>query len=161
MRLIQIIRKNKKDWAAKMSRLLDRGLKVDAELMNQVAAIVDDVRRRGDRALTEYTARFDGVLLQSSELRVNEETLRRSAERVDLSFSDEAVREIARDAERVNRALENIGARRLHTILERLLEEISFAGPENAGRAISIGVDDVRGALSDLVRDEDLSRYVL
>ena len=84
-----------------------------------------------------------------------------SAERVDLSFSDEAVREIARDAERVNRALENIGARRLHTILERLLEEISFAGPENAGRAISIGVDDVRGALADLVRDEDLSRYVL
>ena len=84
-----------------------------------------------------------------------------SAEKVDLSFSDDAVREIARDAERVNRALENIGARRLHTILERLLEEISFAGPENAGRAISIGVDDVRGALSDLVRDEDLSRYVL
>jgi ATP-dependent HslUV protease ATP-binding subunit HslU len=84
-----------------------------------------------------------------------------SAEKVDLSFSDEAVREIARDAERVNRALENIGARRLHTILERLLEEISFAGPENAGRSISIGVDDVRGALADLVRDEDLSRYVL
>src|SRR5207253_4008595 len=59
-----------------------------------------------------------------------------SAEEVDLTFSDDAVREIARDAERVNRALENIGARRLHTILERLLEDISFAGPENAGRAI-------------------------
>jgi ATP-dependent HslUV protease ATP-binding subunit HslU len=84
-----------------------------------------------------------------------------SAEKVDLSFSDEAVREIARDAERVNRALENIGARRLHTILERLLEEISFAGPENAGRAILIGVEDVQSALADLVRDEDLSRYVL
>jgi ATP-dependent HslUV protease ATP-binding subunit HslU len=84
-----------------------------------------------------------------------------SAEEVDLSFSDEAVREIARDAELVNRALENIGARRLHTILERLLEEISFAGPENAGRAISIGIEDVRSALADLVRDEDLSRYVL
>ena len=84
-----------------------------------------------------------------------------SAEKVDLSFSDEAVREIARDAERVNRALENIGARRLHTIMERLLEEISFAGPENAGRAIAIDVEDVRTALADLVRDEDLSRYVL
>jgi len=83
------------------------------------------------------------------------------AEGVDLSFSEEAVREIARDAERVNRALENIGARRLHTILERLLEDISFEGPENAGRAIAIGVDEVRAALSDLVRDEDLSRYVL
>jgi ATP-dependent HslUV protease ATP-binding subunit HslU len=83
------------------------------------------------------------------------------AEDVDLSFSDEAIREIARDAERVNRALENIGARRLHTILERLLEEISFAGPENSGRKIAIEVEDVRSALADLVKDEDLSRYVL
>ncbi|MBC8647533.1 MAG: ATP-dependent protease ATPase subunit HslU [Thermoanaerobaculia bacterium] len=84
-----------------------------------------------------------------------------SAENVDLQFSEEAIREIARDAERVNRALENIGARRLHTILERLLEDISFAGPENSGRAIRIEVDDVRAALTDLVKDEDLSRYVL
>jgi ATP-dependent HslUV protease ATP-binding subunit HslU len=84
-----------------------------------------------------------------------------SAEKVDLTFSEDAIREIARDAERVNRSLENIGARRLHTIMERLLEEISFAGPENAGRAISIELDDVRAALADLVKDEDLSRYVL
>src|ERR1700720_2166728 len=84
-----------------------------------------------------------------------------SAEQVDLTFSEEATREIARDAERVNRSLENIGARRLHTIMERLLEDISFAGPENAGKAISIEVDDVRSALADLVKDEDLSRYVL
>ena len=84
-----------------------------------------------------------------------------AAERVDLEFSEEAIREIARDAERVNRSLENIGARRLHTIMERLLEEISFAGPENAGRRIAIELDDVRAALADLVQDEDLSRYVL
>ena len=84
-----------------------------------------------------------------------------TAENVDLQFSEEAIREIARDAERVNRSLENIGARRLHTILERLLEEISFAGPENAGKTIRIEVDDVRAALGDLVKDEDLSRYVL
>ena len=45
--------------------------------------------------------------------------------------------------------------------MERLLEDISFAGPENAGRKIAIEVDDVRSALSDLVKDEDLSRYVL
>jgi ATP-dependent HslUV protease ATP-binding subunit HslU len=83
------------------------------------------------------------------------------AEGVDLSFSDEAIGEIARDAERVNRALENIGARRLHTILERLLEDISFAGPENAGQAIRIELADVQNALADLVKDEDLSRYVL
>jgi len=84
-----------------------------------------------------------------------------AAETVDLEFSQEAIREIARDAERVNRSLENIGARRLHTIMERLLEDISFAGPENAGRKISIEIDDVRAALADLVKDEDLSRYVL
>jgi ATP-dependent HslUV protease ATP-binding subunit HslU len=83
------------------------------------------------------------------------------AESVDLSFSEEAISEIARDAERVNRALENIGARRLHTILERLLEDISFAGPENAGKAIRIEIADVQNALADLVKDEDLSRYVL
>jgi len=83
------------------------------------------------------------------------------AEGVDLSFSDEAIGEIARDAERVNRALENIGARRLHTILERLLEDISFAGPENAGKSIRIELTDVQNALADLVKDEDLSRYVL
>ncbi len=84
-----------------------------------------------------------------------------TSEGVDLSFSEEAIGEIARDAERVNRALENIGARRLHTILERLLEDISFAGPENAGRAIRIELADVQSALADLVKDEDLSRYVL
>ncbi len=83
------------------------------------------------------------------------------AEGVDLGFSEEAIGEIARDAERVNRALENIGARRLHTILERLLEDISFAGPENAGKSIRIELADVQGALADLVKDEDLSRYVL
>jgi ATP-dependent HslUV protease ATP-binding subunit HslU len=83
------------------------------------------------------------------------------AEGVDLSFAEEAIGEIARDAERVNRALENIGARRLHTILERLLEDISFAGPENAGKSIRIEISDVQGALADLVKDEDLSRYVL
>src|SRR5499427_3428212 len=84
-----------------------------------------------------------------------------ASEGVDLEFSDEAIGEIARDAERVNRALENIGARRLHTILERLLEDISFAGPENAGKAIRIELSDVQTALADLVKDEDLSRYVL
>jgi ATP-dependent HslUV protease ATP-binding subunit HslU len=84
-----------------------------------------------------------------------------AAEKVDLQFTEEAIREIARDAERVNSALENIGARRLHTILERLLEDISFAGPENAGKTIRIDVEDVRAALADLVKNEDLSRYVL
>ncbi len=81
---------------AEGSRLLDRGLVPDAELMSQVAAIVDNVRRRGDHALIEYTARFDGVRLQPSELRISEETLRRSAERAGARVL-EAIREAIRN----------------------------------------------------------------
>ncbi len=94
--MIQVIRKTDKAWAAKMSTLLDRGLGVDAELMTRVAAIIDGVRRRGDHALVEYTARFDGVRLQPSELRVTEEVLHRSAERVDPRVL-EAIREAIRN----------------------------------------------------------------
>ncbi len=75
-----------------MARLLDRGLEVDAALMSQVAAIVAGVRGRGDHALIEYTARFDGVRLQPSELRINEEILRRSAARAGTRVL-EAIRE--------------------------------------------------------------------
>ena len=61
----------------------------------------------------------------------------------------------------MNRNLENIGARRLHTILETVLEEISFAGPDAAGRALVIDRAYVDRALASLVRDRDLSRFVL
>jgi ATP-dependent HslUV protease ATP-binding subunit HslU len=104
---------------------------------------------------------FVRILLEPENALLKQYRALLGAEKVDLQFSDEAVREIARDAERVNSALENIGARRLHTILERLLEDISFAGPENAGKTIRIEVEDVRAALADLVKNEDLSRYVL
>jgi ATP-dependent HslUV protease ATP-binding subunit HslU len=104
---------------------------------------------------------FVRILTEPENALLKQYTALMGAESVELQFSDDAVREIARDAERVNRALENIGARRLHTILERLLEDISFAGPENAGKTIRIEVEDVRSALTDLVKDQDLSRYVL
>jgi ATP-dependent HslUV protease ATP-binding subunit HslU len=104
---------------------------------------------------------FVRILTEPENALVKQYRALMGAEQVDLDFSEDAIREIARDAERVNRALENIGARRLHTILERLLEDISFAGPENAGKSIRIEIDDVRAALADLVKDEDLSRYVL
>jgi ATP-dependent HslUV protease ATP-binding subunit HslU len=104
---------------------------------------------------------FVRILTEPENALVKQYRALMGAEQVDLDFSEDAIREIARDAERVNRALENIGARRLHTILERLLEDISFAGPENAGKSIRIEIEDVRAALADLVKDEDLSRYVL
>jgi ATP-dependent HslUV protease ATP-binding subunit HslU len=84
-----------------------------------------------------------------------------SAEGVELEFSDDAIAEIARMAELVNRQLENIGARRLHTILERLLEEVSFQGPELSGEKVVVDAALVRARVAGLATDEDLSRYVL
>jgi ATP-dependent HslUV protease ATP-binding subunit HslU len=82
-------------------------------------------------------------------------------EGVDLSFTDEAVEEIARFAATVNENTENIGARRLHTILERLLDELSFEASEMNGVHVSIDAAYVQRVLADVVKDEDLSRYVL
>src|SRR6266496_2284024 len=71
---------------------MERGSTLDPALMNEVTAIIDDVRQRGDRALVEYTARFDGVQLELSELRFSEAALRRSAELVNGRVL-EAIRE--------------------------------------------------------------------
>lgn len=82
-------------------------------------------------------------------------------EGVSLSFVDEGVRRIAETAFQVNESTENIGARRLHTILERLLEEISFTASENKGSEIKITAEYVDENISELAQDEDLSRYIL
>ena len=82
-------------------------------------------------------------------------------EQVYLSFSQDAIEEIAELAVEVNSRTENIGARRLATLMERLLEEISFTAPEISGTSVSVDAAYVRRALSDIVKDEDLSRYVL
>jgi ATP-dependent HslUV protease ATP-binding subunit HslU len=78
-----------------------------------------------------------------------------------LTFADDAVAEIARFAAIVNEKTENIGARRLHTILERLLDELSYEASEMNGVAITIDAAHVQRVLADTVKNEDLSRYVL
>jgi ATP-dependent HslUV protease ATP-binding subunit HslU len=78
-----------------------------------------------------------------------------------LSFSEQGIKQIAQSAFEVNESAENIGARRLHTIMERLLEDISFHAPDKSGDSITIDADYVNNSLSDLVKDEDLSRYIL
>jgi len=83
------------------------------------------------------------------------------ADGISLTFAEDGLKEIARAAAEVNRNLENIGARRLHTILETVLEEISFAGPDAAGAHVVVDRAYVERALSSLVRDRDLSRFVL
>ncbi|PYS31474.1 MAG: HslU--HslV peptidase ATPase subunit [Acidobacteria bacterium] len=82
-------------------------------------------------------------------------------EGVKLTFLDDAVQEIARFAATVNESTENIGARRLHTIMEKLLDEISFEGPDLKKKSIRIDAAYVQKMLAEIVKDQDLSRYIL
>ena len=83
------------------------------------------------------------------------------AEGVELSFDAGGIEELARVAQDMNTRAQNIGARRLHTVLEKVLEEISFAAPEFAGRAVRVDAAYVREKLDRVLKDEDLSRYIL
>src|SRR5437870_2114580 len=82
-------------------------------------------------------------------------------EGIDLTFSDDAIRRIADFATIVNERTENIGARRLHTVMEKLLDEISFEGPDLEQKTITIDDAYVTRMLADIVKNEDLSRYIL
>jgi ATP-dependent HslUV protease ATP-binding subunit HslU len=84
-----------------------------------------------------------------------------ATEGVTLEFPDDAIEALADCAVRVNEATEDIGARRLHTVVEKVVESISFEAPERTGETIVIDAKYVHTALEDLVRDEDLSRYIL
>ena len=82
-------------------------------------------------------------------------------EGVKLEFTPDSLEEIARFAFRVNEGTENIGARRLHTIMERVLDEISFSAPDKKGEKVTVDASYVRDMLADIVKDQDLSRYIL
>ncbi|TAL22203.1 MAG: ATP-dependent protease ATPase subunit HslU [Nitrospirae bacterium] len=84
-----------------------------------------------------------------------------ATEGVEIDFRKDAVEEIAGIAATVNEKTENIGARRLHTVLEKLLEDISFEAPEKKNGKLPIDREYVRGKLAEIVKDEDLSRYIL
>jgi ATP-dependent HslUV protease ATP-binding subunit HslU len=106
-------------------------------------------------------AEFVRILTEPRSALVKQYTALMATEGVALDFTDEAIALVAEFATRVNEQTENIGARRLHTIMERLLDEVSFAGPELAGQSITIDAVYVRRMLADIVRNEDLSRYIL
>jgi ATP-dependent HslUV protease ATP-binding subunit HslU len=82
-------------------------------------------------------------------------------EGIKLTFTEDAIQEIAAFATRVNETAENIGARRLHTILEKLLEEVSFEGPDLKKKTVKVDAAYVRKQLAEIVKDQDLSRYIL
>jgi len=104
---------------------------------------------------------FVRILREPKNALTSQYTALLSTEGVTLTFTEDATRAIARFAAIVNEKTENIGARRLHTILERLLDEVSFEASEMRGQQVSIDEAYVERVLADTVKDEDLSRYVL
>ena len=84
-----------------------------------------------------------------------------ATENVQLAFTDDGIRRIAELAWQINESTENIGARRLHTVMERLLEDLSFQAPHQAGELVTIDAAYVEEQLSELASNEDLSRYIL
>jgi ATP-dependent HslUV protease ATP-binding subunit HslU len=106
-------------------------------------------------------ADFEKILREPKNALTTQYTALLGTEGVELTFSDDAVHEIARYAALVNEKTENIGARRLHTILERLLDELSFDASDMNGERVVVDAAYVGRVLEGVVRDEDLSRYVL
>ena len=82
-------------------------------------------------------------------------------ENVELQFTDDGIEELAEISSQINSTIENIGARRLHTILEKVLEEISFSAPDKSGEKIVIDKSFVQKNLGDIIRDKDLSKFIL
>jgi ATP-dependent HslUV protease ATP-binding subunit HslU len=111
------------------------------------------------KSLTEDD--FVRILTEPKNALTRQYTALMETEGIQLDFADDAVREIARFATQVNESSENIGARRLHTILEKVLEEISFDGPDLKKKKIKVDAAYVRNQLADIVQDQDLSRYIL
>ncbi len=104
---------------------------------------------------------FIRILKEPKNALVKQYTALLDTEGIKLAFTEDAVVEIARYAARVNEMAENIGARRLHTIMEKVLEEISFAGPDLKKKNVRIDQAYVNQQLADIVKDQDLSRYIL
>ncbi len=101
------------------------------------------------------------ILTEPENALIKQYTALMETEGVQLEFKEDAIKEIAEIATFINERTENIGARRLYTIMERLLEEISFDAPEMAGKELVIDANYVREKLKGFVEDEDLSRFIL
>jgi ATP-dependent HslUV protease ATP-binding subunit HslU len=104
---------------------------------------------------------FVRILKEPKNALVKQYVALMDTEGIKLSFTDDAVCEIARFAAQVNQSSENIGARRLHTIMEKLLEEVSFQGPDLKKKTVRVDAVYVRKQLAEIVKDQDLSRYIL
>ena len=106
-------------------------------------------------------ADFIRILTEPQNALIKQQVALLATEEIELNFSADAIEEIAGIAAQVNERTENIGARRLHTIMERLLDEISFDAPEKKGAKVSINAAYVQERLAEVLKSEDLSRYIL
>ena len=104
---------------------------------------------------------FRKILLEPKNSLTKQYSALLDTEGVKITFTDEAIDRMSFLAEDLNSKMENIGARRLHTIMEMLLEEISFNASEMSGQEVKIDVDYVDERLKSIVQDRDLSRYIL
>jgi ATP-dependent HslUV protease ATP-binding subunit HslU len=104
---------------------------------------------------------FIRILTEPENALTKQYTALLETEKVRLNFADDAVAALAEIAAQVNARSENIGARRLHTVLERLFEEVSFSAPEMAGQTLEVDAAYVHQRLDPIVKNEDLSRYIL
>ncbi len=104
---------------------------------------------------------FEAILTQTHASLVKQYTLLLATEGVTLELAPEAIRRVAQIAFDVNERTENIGARRLSTVMERLLDEISFDAPNRGGQVIRVDAAEVNAKLAELAKNEDLSRYIL
>ncbi|WCR10760.1 ATP-dependent protease ATPase subunit HslU [Paracoccus stylophorae] len=111
------------------------------------------------RALTEED--FIRILTETDNALTRQYSALMATEGVTVSFTEDGIAALARIAAEVNGAVENIGARRLYTVIERVFEELSFAAPDKSGESVSVDADYVEKNLGDLARSADLSRYVL
>jgi ATP-dependent HslUV protease ATP-binding subunit HslU len=107
------------------------------------------------------TADFVRILTEPQNALTKQYTALLETEGVTIEFTADAIEEIAKMASAVNEATENIGARRLYTIMERLLDEVSFEAPQMEGVKVMINASYVRDRLAEVIKDQDLSRYIL
>ena len=101
------------------------------------------------------------ILTEPQNALIKQYTALMETDGIKLTFSEDAVFEIARFAATVNENTENIGARRLHTIMERLLDDVSFDGPDLKKKTVRVDAIYVQRMLGDIIKDQDLSRYIL
>ncbi len=104
---------------------------------------------------------FIRILKEPKNALAKQYTALLETEGIKLVLTDDALEEVAKFAASVNERAENIGARRLHTIMEKLLEEVSFEGPDLKKKTVRVDANYVRKQLADIVKDQDLSRYIL